>query len=91
MKLPSRGIPYLQVDERVVTLLRELDVPENGCDNVRSDLGRLLADGHGDQRVRLQRPVHRHRLLAEVDAQGAGDPLDAQEVVAVGGDVDLVD
>ena len=35
--------------------------------------------------------AYRRRLLAEEDADGAGDALQAQQVVAVGGDVDLVD
>mmetsp|Transcript_25811 Transcript_25811/g.55293 ORF Transcript_25811/g.55293 Transcript_25811/m.55293 type:complete len:252 (+) Transcript_25811:1391-2146(+) len=83
----------LQVDEGLVRLLGEGDPAQRGAHDVRANERRLRLDVHGLNLVALRDVVHEGRrgLLLEEDAQRARDALDAEQVVAVGRDVDLVD
>mmetsp|Transcript_6650 Transcript_6650/g.13855 ORF Transcript_6650/g.13855 Transcript_6650/m.13855 type:complete len:201 (+) Transcript_6650:942-1544(+) len=80
----------LQVDERIVPLRRERHAPEDAADHVRTDGGRGRAVH--DHRVGAGDAPHHGGLdvVAREDAEGAGEALDAQQVVPVGGEVDFV-
>lgn len=79
----------LEVDEAVVRGLVKGDPPEDGRDDERPDQRRLRLDGEalgarGDD-------VRGRGRAAEEDGEGARDALEAEHVVPVRGDVDLVD
>ena len=84
----------LEIDERVVASLVELDAAEHGAhDEGPDEQGLRLLDHLLPRRaVRwLQHPEHGRRFHPAEHVQGAGDALHAEKIVAVGGDVDLVD
>lgn len=79
----------LEVDEAVVRRLVEGDPPEDGRDDKRPDERRLRLDG--ESLGARDDGVRRRGRAAEEDGEGARDALEAEHVVPVGGDVDLVD
>ncbi|EJK64431.1 hypothetical protein THAOC_14832, partial [Thalassiosira oceanica] len=83
----------LKLDEALVPLGVERDVPEHRADHVRADRVDVRLHhrhGAGGLVARLEDLVGRRVHVAQEDLQRAGYPLDAQEVVPVRRDVDLV-
>lgn len=81
----------LQTNERVVALLRELDVAEDGTGDEGADLEGFGVDGDDLllSVLGLDNAVVGGCHAAEEDVEVHGDTFEAQHVVAVGGDFDL--
>ena len=81
----------LQIDEGRVPLWGEGDIPQDGADDKGPDGGGgVLLDRHGDHLVGRRLLVSGGVHLAEENFQRPAQSLDAQQIVAIGGDVNLV-
>ena len=84
----------LKIDEGVVARLVELDAAEHRAHDERTHEHRLGLLDHLLARCaagRLHQTEHGGRAPTHEHVQRFGDALQAEQVVAVGGDVDLVD
>lgn len=80
----------LQINKGGISGGGEFDSSQHGADNEGADSVYLGLGGHREHVVGLDGLVFNHFVLSEEDTQSTGDAFDTEQVVPVGGYVDLV-